>query len=161
MSNLAFSQVIRRLDALGVHEGPQRGFEFQDITASARGPLVLARRTFLEERVHALLNRLHLLLESAARKGSVPHAVPPLKHGGGFTKKCLTNAFRCATALHERLEIRKEVGPTELSLAECEEIVAAPAMGTEDAFETLAQQFLSNFPTATAADQKHRHEGTR
>ena len=111
-TDLTFGQVIGWFYPFDMHEGPQRCFSFEDITASAGSLAVVAGRTLTKQLADIGLNGFHFILESASAHGSIADLVPPFKHQVSLGQDSLTHTLGFAASLNEGLEVTLEVRPT-------------------------------------------------
>jgi len=110
-TDLPFGQVVGRLHAFDVHEGPQGFLSFEDVTAGACGFVVVAGGSLAQQFADLVSNRLHLFLEGGATHSPILHLVPPLKHRVGLGQDGFANALGFAAALNKRLEVPQEARP--------------------------------------------------
>jgi len=137
----AFGVVVGRLDPVGVGEGPERGPAVEEILG--KGAVVLGARAFprcvFEQRAELCLQRRRLGLEAG------PVAVLLVGAPGVEEVVCDLEAVAAETLLFAHAlavggEVSEQVGPAELPAAGIEVVVAAPAVGADDAGEPLAEQ---------------------
>src|SRR5580692_4518516 len=78
-SQVAFGQVVGRVDVVAVDEGPEGLSMIEDIGARSAEAAGTKACAALEEVLHACSDRLHPSSEGPSRHGAVSHAMPVVK----------------------------------------------------------------------------------
>ena len=79
-TNLSFGQVIGGVDPFNLHESPQRGFAFEDVTTSTGCLAVIAVSSLTKQLAHFGLNGFHFVLKNGSAHGAITDFMPPFKH---------------------------------------------------------------------------------
>src|ERR1039457_850085 len=100
-----------------VQEGPQGGFQVQQVLAEGSGLGFGAARTFLQPRLHVAADGVEFILQLPPTEVAAAEGVPGLEEYCNHVEAALADRLRWSAAIDQVLEVAFEVSPADLPTA--------------------------------------------
>jgi len=153
----ALCRIVGWVHAFHADERPQSVVHFAYLAADACGLRHSTRLPGLEQPGDFPSDWAHQDAETRVSQRPITDAVPPVKHLADLLPQGFANGLGAPSALDHGFNIPQQMCPADLPPPRRIPTIGTPAIGDQDAAESLAQDFLYHLASTRQAHDKDRH----